>query len=256
MEQYNQPILHPPHPTPIIPLPSNIPAPDPSRSLTRHEQSQTIHGTYTLHDLIDFSTTSGSISIIVQLADDDILNPRSSHSPILKLSTKSGSINLTFKSPRFSNVPLNHTTILTTVSGSCSARIAHGLSTSVSTSSGSQSLNIYPSALGNESYLTTTSKSGSQNIIVHDPEGAAGSRLDNFRADITTMGSASLNVRYPRTWEGTVHASLGGSGHVNLLGKNVEVVDFGKKEAHGTRGKGSRTELVGSGSGSINFYAN
>jgi hypothetical protein len=192
----------------------------------------------------------------VQLSDADILNPHSFHSPTLKLSTKSGSINLNFKSPRFSNLPLNHTTILTTVSGSCNARLVHGLSTSVSTSSGSQSLNIYPSVSTHESYLTTTSKSGSQSIIVHDPEGAEGAKLDNFRADVTTMGSASLNLRFPRTWEGTVHASSGGSGSVNLLGRNIEVVDFGKREQHGTRGTGSRTELVGSGSGSINFYAN
>jgi hypothetical protein len=174
---------------------------------------------------------------------------------MLKLSTKSGSINLTFKSPRFSNVPLNHTIILTTLSGSCNARIVHGLSTSVSTSSGSQSLNIYPSASGNESYLTTTSKSGSQSINVYDPEGVEGSKLDQFRADITTMGSASLSLRYPRTWEGTVHASSRGSGGVNFAGKNVEVINLGKREMHGTRGIGSRTELVGSGSGSINFYA-
>lgn len=253
MQQYDH--LHPQHPIPFVPTPSNIPAPDPSRSLTRHETSHSISGTYTLYDLIDFSTTSGSISISVQLSDSDILNPRSSLSPILKLSTKSGTINLTFKTPRFRNVPLNHTIILTTVSGSCNARLVHGLSTTVSTSSGSQNLNIYPSVLDTESYLTTTSKSGSQSINVYDPEGAAGAKLDNFRADITTMGSASLSLRYPRTWEGTVHANSGGSGSVGISGRHVEVVELGHREAHGTRGKGSRTELVGTGSGSIHFYA-
>lgn len=90
---------------------------------------------------------------------------------------------------------------------------------------------------------------------MYDPEGTAGAKLDGFKADITTMGSASLNLKYPRTWEGTVHASSGGSGSVHVSGRDVEVVDLGRREVHGMRGKGSRTELVGSGSGSINFYA-
>jgi hypothetical protein len=248
--QYTQPILHPHLPTPIYP--TNIPqVPEPSRSLIRHESSQSITGTYTLHDLIDFSTSSGSISITVQLSDDILLNPRPSFSPTLKLSTKSGSLTLNFNSPRFSNVPLNHTTILKTVSGSCGARIAHGLSTSVTTTSGSQSLNIYPSPSGNESYLTTTSSSGSQSIRVYDPVGA---KLDHFKASINTLGSASLHIKYPKAWEGTVHASSAGSGSVNLHG-SIEVDDLGKREKRGRRGVGATTEVRGLGSGSINFYA-
>lgn len=68
------------------------------------------------------------------------------------------------------------------------------------------------------------------------------------------MGSANLSVKYPRTWEGMVHASSAGSGTVNVQG-SIERQEMGKREARGWRGMGAETELVGMGSGSINFRA-
>jgi len=57
----------------------------PSRRYSRHETSSSINGTFTLHDSLDLSTTSGSISIKLDVKPGP--NPA-----ILKLKSKSGSI--------------------------------------------------------------------------------------------------------------------------------------------------------------------
>lgn len=57
----------------------------PGRHYSRHETSNSINGTFTLHDSLDLSTTSGSISISLDVKPG-------SHPAILKLKSRSGSI--------------------------------------------------------------------------------------------------------------------------------------------------------------------
>ncbi|KAK5072217.1 hypothetical protein LTR64_004002 [Lithohypha guttulata] len=62
----------------------------PGKHYERHETSQPIHGTFTLHDSLDLSTTSGSIGISI----DVMPGP---YPATLKLKSTSGSINVTDK---------------------------------------------------------------------------------------------------------------------------------------------------------------
>ncbi len=199
---------------------------------------------------------SGSISITV--------NPQTGDKPaVLRLAAASGSISVRMGDTSWSwgprqphSISTNRTfeTSITSKSGTVSGSILHGNGgkTDISTRSGSISLTINTIGVGTNdstSKLSTSTNSGSQNVAIKsfDPVRAVEARH-------IVYGSGSLNIDYPSSWEGMVHAKSGGSGSVQVDGSGLEY-QGGGRDVYAQRGNGDLkgVEVLGTGSGSVSF---
>jgi hypothetical protein len=225
-----------------------------SRETHIHLTSGSIHGIYPLRDLLDISTISGSIAIDIIPEDADPSSPATPAT--LRATANSGSININY--PRAYGRPIpqrNYITSVLTKSGSVSGHYIHGSETSLSTTSGSIAVSILPFHAKNatSSSLHTSTSSGSSSIRLEAPH--LGQNLTGLTAKHECLGSGSANVDYPRVWEGTATAHVGGSGSLSVGGNGVEVVRRDRKYVVGVKGDrdASDVEVYGRGSGSMRF---
>lgn len=296
----------------------------PGRRYSRHETSQSIIGEFTLHDSLHLTTTSGTISIRldVQPSDDPAHLTIKTESGSVSIHDKQADIAMTHSrgnrtSSRSSGgglfsfllgsrsnanqieappiatsddprkQPGQHlsqpeqsanttpparvilTTIetgsgsvnghllvtatsrlaITTQSGSINLRLVTADSSSPSTS---ESYHPFSKLEAEDSRLTananaardltstiaTTSSSGSQNINITKgiSDTSSGALISAVQARHHSLGSASVHCSYPREWEGLVHASVGGSGTVNVHGNGLQLDRRGNKEVWAWRG--------------------
>ncbi|KAL9619480.1 MAG: hypothetical protein Q9160_005917 [Pyrenula sp. 1 TL-2023] len=263
--------------------PTNPPgASFPPRKIQVHETSSSVTGTFPLYDLLDISTTSGSISIHI---DPKPAPSGAPNTPAeLLISTQSGSVSIHGFSGAgqrkrlsgwerwwnygFNAVPPSNAETgipsrpykitITTGSGSISGVIIHGVETTIeSVHSGSISLQLYPVYYGDEknSTLTTVTHSGSTNVNIL--ESYENNKLDRLNSRHEVRGSGSINVKYPNQWEGEVDLTSRGSGSIMAYGRELNVIRYGRGHVVGKKGEGdggSRAQLVAYGSGSQGFY--
>ena len=150
-------------------------------------------------------------------------------------------------------------TTISTSSGTVSGSllVGGGGATSVTSRSGTLNLGIYPVNVAHgspESKLRTTTTSGTQNLKIYSP--ISGGTLTQLTAHHDSIGSGTLNVKYPSTWEGGIHVKSDGSGSVHVNGPGLQYELNGRKEVLGWRGgeKNRKTiNIKALGSGSINF---
>ena len=236
--------------------------PKPSREYRQKETSRSIHGTFQLYDLLDLETVSGSIYVTV--------NPQSGDKPaVLRLAAVSGSINVRMGDSTWNwgrhpqSISTNRTfeTTITAKSGSVSGSVLHGNGgkTDVSCKSGTISLTVDAVGVGENdttSLLTTTTSSGSQHVFVK-----SATEVKALQASHIVQGSSSLNVEYPSSWEGVVHAQIKGSGTVTVDGSDLEFQGGGRNVWAKRGGKGGEkgdgdlkgVEVIGKGSGTVRF---
>ena len=235
--------------------------PPEKREQREHETSRSIHGTYQLYDLLDLSTTSGSISVTVEVQPGK-------KPAVLRLGTQSGSVNVRMTSgggifqKRFISEAAKKRVLQTeisTQSGSASGDIVHGNggSTAISTGSGSITLNIYTvgvSELDAASNLSTISNHGSQHIRVY-PGVTNTEAIRAIEASHKVRGSGSMSIDYPTEWEGTVHVTGHGSGSIGASGRGLTVRKESSHELYGYKGskEGRKIEISELGSGSVRF---
>lgn len=253
------------HSTPNFPVNGSFPpapnVPGSNRQFRQHETSSSISGTYALYDLLDLKTFSGSISITIV--------PQPGHLPaVLRLAATSGSINVKIdksylnaaQNSRYQDA-LNRTfdTKISSFSGSIggSILVGGGGQTSVSSRSGSLNLAIHPVNVDHgspESKLSTSTTSGSSNLKIKPP--IFGGKLTQLVAHHHSIGSGSMTIKYPSTWEGGVHAKSLGSGSVSVKGQGLQFEQYGSKEVVAWRGGEKNRKILDLntlGSGSINF---
>ena len=233
----------------------------PHRQIRQHETSHSISGTYPLYDLLDLKTSSGSISVTIV--------PHPGEAPaILLIESSSGSINVKIDKSYLNaaqsaqyQVALDRAfeTTISTSSGTIGGKllVGGGGATSVTSRSGTLNLAVYPVNVGHgspESKLSTTTTSGAQNLDIYSP--ISGGTLTQLTAHHDSIGSGALNIRYPSTWEGAIHAKSVGSGSVHVAGPGLQYELNGRKEVLGWRGgeKNRKTIDVNTlGSGTIHF---
>ncbi|KIW35058.1 hypothetical protein, variant [Cladophialophora immunda] len=243
------------------PRPSQAPWPPPKREHREHETFHSITGTYQLYDLLDLSTTAGSITITVDVQPGD-------KPAVLRLSSSAGSVNVKmtsgggfFTKPTIPDTAKTRTLVteISTNAGSVSGNLVHGNggSTTISTNAGSISVTIFAvgvSEMDPQSNISTTSNSGSQHIKVV-PTLDSTEAIRAIEAVHTVRGSGSMNVAYPPQWEGMVHLSSRGHGSIGASGTGLVVRKESSRELYGYRGatQGRTVEISEMGHGSVRF---
>jgi hypothetical protein len=252
--------FHTPNVPPHGPVPTHD-APNLGREFRQHETRRSISGTYSLYDLLDLKTLSGSITITIV--------PQPGIKPaVLRLSSTSGSIRVKIDKSYLNAAEiatnrdaLNRTfdTQISSFSGSIggSILVGGGGQTTVTAKSGSLDLAIYPVNVDNgspESTLSTSTASGSSHIKVQNP--VFGGKVTQLVANHQSVGSGSMTIKYPSPWEGEIHALSVGSGSVTVRGEGLKFRQHGSREVMGWRGDENNRKVVNVktlGSGSINF---
>ncbi|KIW88749.1 uncharacterized protein Z519_10796 [Cladophialophora bantiana CBS 173.52] len=243
------------------PHPSQAPWPPPKREHREHETFRSISGTYQLYDLLDLSTTAGSITVTVEVQPGD-------KPAVLRLSTTAGSVNVKmisgggfFTKPTIPDAAKSRTLVteISTGAGSVSGNVVHGNggSTSIATNAGSISLTIYAvgvSEMDPQSNISTISNQGSQHIKVVPSLGST-EAIRAIEAVHTVRGSGSMNIAYPPQWEGMVHLSTYGMGSIGASGNGLVVRKESSRELYGYRGatQGRKVEISELGNGSVKF---
>ena len=241
--------------------PTQTPWPPTKREHREHETFRSISGTYQLYDLLDLSTTSGSITVTVEVQPGE-------KPAILRLASISGSVNVRMTSgggfmkkrvvPEGARSRVLHTEI-STQSGSVSGNVVHGNGghASISTVAGSISLDVYAVRVSEQdaaSTLKTASNNGSQHIRVYS-DVASTEAVRAIEASHIVRGGGSMNIEYPTEWEGTVHLTSYGSGSLDASGRGLVVRKESSHELYGYRGavEGRKVEIIEEGSGSVRF---
>jgi hypothetical protein len=241
--------------------PSQTPWPPEKREHREHETFRSISGTYQLYDLLDLSTTSGSISVTVEVQPGD-------KPAVLRLASTAGSINVRMTSggglfkKRLVSEAARSRVLQTEISvgaGSVSGNIVHGNGGSalISTNAGSINLDIYAvgvSEMDARSSLSTVSNHGSQNVRVYS-DVTNTEPIRALQASHQVRGSGSMTIEYPTEWEGMVHLTSYGSGSIGASGRGLVVRKESSHELYGYKGpkEGTKVEISELGSGSVRF---
>ena len=192
-------------------------------------QSDSIHGTYHLYDLLSITSQSGSIHITV------IPHNASSRDPtkpaVLQLSSNSGSIRVSIPAIRdASSIPdRDYQTSLSTRSGSIHADVIHGSMTSMSAYSGRIDASIWPWGHNDSrSEIKTDTRSGSMDVTVRPSLSHPLAPMRKlYSSHVHLSGSATL--RYPNTWEGRILGETG-SGNVRIDWPGVRILKDAKED--------------------------
>lgn len=169
---------------------------------------------------------------------------------VIRLSSKSGSIKVKFSDEymqRMKTTGILDRTFdiqVKTASGSSSLElpIGNGSAIALSAASGTISVTAFAASLGPNdtiSTLLTETVTGTQRVQVKDFSRGPVSVL---AAKHYSSGSASLRLAYPPTWDGMVHASVGGSGSLDVKGSNLHFQRNGNKEVYAWRMRGEENE--------------
>lgn len=116
-------------------------------------------------------------------------------------------------------------------------------------------MSFYPVYFGEEknSSLVTVGGSGSTNVDILGNYGQP--KLDGLDSRHESQGSGSINVVYPKQWEGDVDISSEGSGSITAYGTGLETIRYGHGHVIGRKGDGgSKAQLIARKSGSQVFY--
>ncbi|KAF2834728.1 hypothetical protein M501DRAFT_999972 [Patellaria atrata CBS 101060] len=208
--------------------------------------SGSVSGKYSLLDLLSVKTQSGSINIDVEPKEADEDDPQPAE---FSASSNSGSIRVMF--PTDSTIPDReyHTTI-NEKDGSVSGSLIHGTSTSITSYSGSISVDILPfEADPGRTTLRTSSHSGSQAVNILTPFKDAGTPMKHLQSSHKSK-SGQLSMSYPKEWEGEIKGSVS-SGSVKVIGEDIDTIREGKGGYLYEKGNGESSMDFESNSGSV-----
>ncbi|GAB7329602.1 hypothetical protein MBLNU13_g01354t1 [Cladosporium sp. NU13] len=210
--------------------------------------SSPITGAFTLLDLLDLTSSSGSIKVSVDSGEADSSNPQPAQ---LSVSTSSGSVHV--DSDLTTVYAREYKTDVSTQSASISGTYLLGTSARFTSSSGTIDPDIMPYDSQASSALHTRSSSGGTRVQVRSAYKDGGKAFKDLRSEHVSSGSGGVEVRYPREWEGKIDAATG-SGSISVRGEGVVVDEAGKYggghvRAH--KGEGESRIEARAGSGSV-----
>jgi len=210
--------------------------------------SSPITGAFTLLDLLDLTSSSGSIKASIASGEADSSNPQPAQ---LSISTSSGSVHV--DSDLTTVYDREYKTDVSTQSASISGTYLLGASARFTTSSGRIDPEITPYDSQAASALHTRSSSGATRVQVRSAYKNGGKAFKELRGEHVSAGSGGIEVRYPREWEGVIDA-VTGSGSIRLEGEGVVVDEkgqFGGGHVRAHKGEGESRIEARAGSGSV-----
>lgn len=240
-----------------FPPPSSSPDNEPSSKYTQREiiiysASGSIAGTYQLFDLLSITTVAGSID--VSIVPHQALPSTPSTPASLVLASTSGSISANVLNIQdHQKIPDRiFTSRVSTISGSISAKLLHTTFTTLLSTSGRISAEIYPTSSSSSSSITTSGQSGSTDITVHPDLFSPQSPIKNLSGKHTNT-SGNLKIRYPNTWEGHIQARTL-SGRVGINWDGVRIIrDWLGKDVLAEKGTGEGQLVLESASGGVDL---
>lgn len=207
-----------------------------------------ITGSFTLLDLLDLTSSSGSIKVSLDSGEADSSNPQPAQ---LSISSSSGSVdvssNLTTLYDR------EYKTDVSTQSASIMGTFLLGSSARFTTSSGVIMADLTPYDSQASSALHTRSSSGITRMEVFGAHKNGGKAFKDLRSEHVSAGSGGLDLRYPRQWEGKIDA-VTGSGSISVKGEGVvvdEAGQYGRGHVRAHKGGSDSTIEARTGSGSV-----
>ncbi|EGX88240.1 hypothetical protein CCM_08283 [Cordyceps militaris CM01] len=226
----------------------------PARELVVVSGSGGVSGLVPMEDVLDVSTSSGSVSIALLP-----LYSKGAHDTKLSIKSNSGTLSINTKlDAARSRVHLpsrDCAVALQTSSGSIRSVLGLTRSTIIKSNSGSHHLTalLTDHSRDRRSDFATSTNSGSQNITVvappdEDKIGAEKAEETGFVCKHKS-NSGSVRVAYPGVWEGTVEAHSN-SGSITVTGDGVET-DRSRNRVTGVKGTPVHHTDVGTSSGSI-----
>ena len=228
--------------------------------------SSSVTGTYNLYDTLSITTISGSVNIIVvpQPAANDAASSSSAIKPAdLRIKTTSGSISVTVDAQAAVAANRTFTTSISSMSGRINApSLIHGLSTSLSTASGSINAEIHPFT-GPDMNITTSRSdlslktfSGNQNIQMNPSLNFPTKPIRNLFTNINHQ-SGSVSLTFPLTWEGSIRGSTM-SGNINYDWPGLRILKQGGGVFEAVKGGGEGKGLLSFGgmSGNVRLVGN
>lgn len=181
-----------------------------------------VTGEYSLYDLLQIQTHTGSVTVNVlpQEADDGKPLPA-----VLSIGSDAGSVHAAYP-PLGTPIPSRH--YFTTVwnhQGSINGNYIHGFKTTLESNSGSITADVLPYLVRDfNSTLHTRTDVGAQRINVLSPYNAVGTKIKGLASSHLTH-AASLTIEYPPEWEGLLEGRTG-VGTLTLRG-DVKVIKEG-----------------------------
>lgn len=181
-----------------------------------------VTGEYSLYDLLQIQTHSGSVNVNVlpQKADDEKPVPA-----ILSIGSDAGSVHAAYP-PLGTPIPnRQYCTTVWSHQGSINGNYIHGIKTTLESNSGSITANILPYIVKDfNSILHTRTDAGAQRINILSPYNAVGTKIKGLTSSHLTH-AASLTIEYPPEWEGRIEGRTG-VGRLTLRG-DVKVIKEG-----------------------------
>jgi hypothetical protein len=230
------------HSTPI-----NLPHWTARRTILKTSSSP-ITGAFTLLDVLDLTSSSGTINVSVDSGEADSSNPQPAQ---LSISSSSGSVKVA--SSLATVYDREYKTDVSTQSGAITGSFLLGSSARLTTSSGRIDAELTPYDSQATSAMYTRSSSGGTRVEVRSAYKNGGKAFKGLRGEHVSDGSGALGLRYPGEWEGRIDAAAS-SGSVSVKGEGVVVDEAGKwggghVRAH--KGEGESRIEARSGSGSV-----
>ncbi|MCJ1478262.1 hypothetical protein MMC13_006939 [Lambiella insularis] len=237
-----------------------------SRTITIKTSSGSVHGTYPLYDILQIHTISGSVTIEIEPKDalkSDIKPAK------LDLQSVSGTIHVNTPLLSVSDLAIlsssvpdrDYQTVMSSSSGGLHAKLIHGSTLTMRSSSGSVTATLSPYGdPTHDSHHDIKAGSGSMEITVLSSLSDPGKALKNFYSTYY-CGSGSMRVHFPGEWEGTVSGKvLSGSLNVNWPGMRTTTTGdkygrSGWKVFKGVKGNGKSTLGFEGVSGSVTLGA-
>jgi hypothetical protein len=243
----NNLILHTSHGINLFLAGKYNPEPNP-RNISVSSITGFVGGAYVCDGTIDLHSENGRIDLLLV---PRFTTGRTTHPDLISVSSTSGVVNIATLWDLWIQQPFTHRTEVHTFSANISADIPHGSLTNLSSVSGNISAYLRPFAASrptDDSAIYTSTQSGSTLIYLDNADREPLDELYDPLLHTTSthyVGSGTMALRYPFSWFGGMHATVGGGeqGSIKFRGSALDEVERGEGYVKAVRGRGAGSRI-------------
>jgi hypothetical protein len=207
-----------------------------------------VGGAYVCDGTINLHTESGQIDLLLV---PRFTTGRTTQPELISVSSTSGVVNIGTLWDLWIQQPFTHRTEVHTVSANISADIPHGSLTNLSSVTGNISAYLRPFAATSptdNNAIYTSTQSGSTLFYLDNADREPLDELYDPLLHITSthyVGRGMMALRYPFSWFGGMHATVGGGGQgsIKFKGSALDEVEQGEGYVKAVRGRGAGSRM-------------